>query len=1752
MRTPNCQKKWGLSPFAFRKGTVPIFLSLFTIFLFTSTPLFASDAQIIGRHIFYNNSAFDKVSDSLTDNDAIAPDKEALLPGNTATFANYTSYPGGINGIIIDIRNPADPTNITSNDFTFKIGNNNDIADWANAPPPESVTVTQLDATTHRIKLIWPDNAIMKQWLEIKVLATNSTGLRKEDTFYFGNAVGESGNSATDAKVNAFDMLGARDNPRHFLNPAPIDFNYDYSRDKRVNTTDMLIARDNQTHFRNALRLIDLSNVPFIFNTDTTIEDDNFEYDNRNIIVDGCTVTINGVHTFKDFLVVNSGVITHSPCTETTTSSLYITVDNLTIDATSTIDVTGRGYVRGRTLGNATEGASTNGAGGSYGGLGGLYDRPPNPNYRNNIYGDLTDPNELGSGGGGAGSGGGLINIQALSIFLDGSIIANADSFDMKNGSGGCINISSQSLSGVGSITANGADPAHDTFGGGGGGRIAIFYDDISEFNIDNIQSGGKRGYYGGRNGGAGTIYLKSSNQEYGDLIIDNNDLETPSPYYPYSTPLRSVGQGTITAISTNTLTDVSANFPVPNPETGALGLKGLRLNPNTSQSQLFTIIDNTSRTITVDGDISQVADVGDAYIGVYVFDNLFIRGAAKVGTEDNIDVLGTIEIDGFLECNGLNYLGANSLNLTNSELRLNGSLSLSVDLILDQSTLRIDGNLTLLGDLTLTQSSLIIDEVLNFSRDLDLFQSNLSIGGPLNLSRDLFLPQSTLVVDRALIAPNITLQDSSKITHHPGTYTTTSYLYITVDNLTIDSTSSIDVYGKGYMTYRTLGNTTEGASTDGAGGSYGGLGGLESTPFNPNDRNDIYGDLTNPNELGSGGGLSWSGSDGGGHVKIQAGSVLLDGSINADGETDWGNGSGGCINITTQALSGDGIITANGGGHVSGSGNFGYGGGGGGRIAIFYDDISGFDKDNIQCRGARGYRDYPNTKNGGAGTIYLKSSSQEYGDLIIDNNNLETDTYSTPLRSVGQGTITAISTNTLTDENADFPVPDPVTGALGLKGLKLNPNINQSQLFTIIDNTETTITVDGDISQVADVGDTYIGVYVFDNVKVVNGARVWCDDYIYIIGALDTTGGELAIDPEMPTAQISSPQEGQTISGVINILGTATDNHFNFFRLDYGESAIPTSWAEITNSQTPVENSVLGTLDTTLISNGHYTIRLQTRDVINNVSTANIFVTVYNEGPEIENLEVIPNPFSPDESGTYVDLTTGEVFQDPGPNRVLDDIAVIHFDIATHAYMKIDVYDSSGTHVRSVVNGAVYPGASNHVEIGWDGKDNNGEFIRNGNYTILLNAGSPARERSIVVTANAMPRILDISVEPNPFSPDGDGIDETADISYFISEDSYVTIKIYNLANDLMRTLLDNQLRNRGSYVDRWSGLDNMNNSLPSGTYRIVIEAIATTENIATPVTMHVSMQTISNIDVTNKEFDPHIGQNCQITYYLSSDGIITIEIYNEEDTLIRNLITAIPRSRGRHTENWDGRNNSGQIVPDGLYYFIIKDSITGTPIIVFDPRGTGGEDISHSVAFDVTNFDPLNNIPSQLTYTLPRPAKVTIKVRRDRYGGPALKVIKYLEPTTTETHQAIWDGRDELGNLLPPHRYTMAIWAYTLMDGAIIVMGGRPTVSGVSVEPIRFNPTENPYGTTSKSTTISYNLSKDANVAINIFGSNNSLVRTLNEGLKTAGVNTAIWDGKNNNAQLAPPDRYRIEIQTDIDGNFSDTLIAHTEIHY
>ena len=187
-------------------------------------------------------------------------------------------------------------------------------------------------------------------------------------------------------------------------------------------------------------------------------------------------------------------------------------------------------------------------------------------------------------------------------------------------------------------------------------------------------------------------------------------------------------------------------------------------------------------------------------------------------------------------------------------------------------------------------------------------------------------------------------------VTHNVNTatnspWTMDNYVHIICTNLTVTSSGSIDVTGKGYQPppVNTNGYGPGGGTLPfnrGNGGAYGGRGGggQGATTLVGG-----YGSASAPLLPGSSGASAngYAGGAGGGLIRIEAsGLVTVNGTLKATGgtglEDSGGGGSGGGLYITCAAMAGSGTISANGGTSSS------YGGpGGGGRVAIAFDPVA-------------------------------------------------------------------------------------------------------------------------------------------------------------------------------------------------------------------------------------------------------------------------------------------------------------------------------------------------------------------------------------------------------------------------------------------------------------------------------------------------------------------------------------------------------------------------------------------------------------------------------------------------------------------------------------------------------------------------------------------------------------------------------------------------------------------------------------------
>lgn len=112
-------------------------------------------------------------------------------------------------------------------------------------------------------------------------------------------------------------------------------------------------------------------------------------------------------------------------------------------------------------------------------------------------------------------------------------------------------------------------------------------------------------------------------------------------------------------------------------------------------------------------------------------------------------------------------------------------------------------------------------------------------------------------------------------------------------------------------------------------------------------------------------------------------------------------------------------------------------------------------------------------------------------------------------------------------------------------------------------------------------------------------------------------------------------------------------------------------------------------------------------------------------------------------------------------------------------------------------------------------------------NWSTSVNSrgGTPGNQNSIFV--ENLNQSANISVSPNPFSPDNDGFEDFTIINYNLSQaTAQVRIKIFDNKGRLVRTLLNNQASGSGGSVI-FDGLDDENKALRIGIYIVFLEAL-------------------------------------------------------------------------------------------------------------------------------------------------------------------------------------------------------------------------------------------------------------------------------------------------------------------------------------
>ena len=203
-----------------------------------------------------------------------------------------------------------------------------------------------------------------------------------------------------------------------------------------------------------------------------------------------------------------------------------------------------------------------------------------------------------------------------------------------------------------------------------------------------------------------------------------------------------------------------------------------------------------------------------------------------------------------------------------------------------------------------------------------------------------------------------------------------------------------------------------------------------------------------------------------------------------------------------------------------------------------------------------------------------------------------------------------------------------------------------------------------------------------------------------------------------------------------------------------------------------------------------------------------------------------------------------------------------------------------------------------------------------------------------------------------------------------------------------------------------------------------------------------------LNAVALDKKTFSPRSGEEVIIRYKPSFASTVTVDIYNNLGELVRRLDNKKDVSVLMQKTVWDGKDEKGAVVPNGVYFYAIELSSKEKRNYIYNPyKKTHGKKLKViSSSYDEET--------KQIYYKLPQAAMVRIRVGL-KDGGPLLATPLDWSAKEAGSHAIGWDGKDSSGliNLASHPKRNLVIFTYSLADNSIIVEGEKQRRSNLEM---------------------------------------------------------------------------------------------------
>jgi len=463
-----------------------------------------------------------------------------------------------------------------------------------------------------------------------------------------------------------------------------------------------------------------------------------------------------------------------------------------------------------------------------------------------------------------------------------------------------------------------------------------------------------------------------------------------------------------------------------------------------------------------------------------------------------------------------------------------------------------------------------------------------------------------------------------------------------------------------------------------------------------------------------------------------------------------------------------------------------------------------------------------------------------------------------------------------------------------------------------------------------------------------------------------------------------------------------------------------------------------------------------------------------------------------------------------------------------------------------------------------WNGQDETGAIVRDSQYFYTAESTDGAGNRTVSpvlkISVETEKKAVRLDVDTLAFSPNGDGKKDAIIFGVMAqyperirnfelvivqeSGDSTLPVKSWKGASDI-----------KTQYS--WNGMTDSGIPAPDGAYRARLSVLYTNDDLTASevgpfVVDRVAPQ--ATVRVSTNVFSPN-GDGRSDTVAILQEGVPGDvwkgQIISAADKIVRYWTW----EKQLESVTWDGKNQSGTLVPDGQYYYELRSIDEAQNSFVSQRLPIEVDAAKKTVRFDVDQkaFSPNGDGAKDSLYiNIQAPKTQSLKefeisiYALDNYGNRQAAPVKVWKGGTNLMDQYSWDGKTDSAIQAPDGKYqaTMRLLynnddSFTLASSAIILDTVAPRITA-SGSPLLFSPN----GDSNKDTmTISQNSVPGDDWIGRLKNASGTVVRTWS--WKTD-AKSFIWDGKDSSGAIVRDGVYVYEVSsTDAAGNAGSATV-------